>query len=450
MIRFQDSQQQGTRLSLRTMTALSNTPIGSARTEDALINLDRYDAVRRLTEQLCEPLVTEDYVVQSMPDVSPTKWHLAHTSWFFETFLLKPHLVDYAEYDPHFGYLFNSYYNTIGDRHCRQNRGLLSRPTVRDVYAYRQHVDRFMRELLSHDDGHLRERVTPVLEIGLHHEQQHQELMLTDIKHVFWVNPLRPAYVRQEQRQSRAVSSAGWIGFESGLREIGHAGPGFAFDNETPRHPEYVGAFQLSSRLVTNGEFKQFIDDGGYRRAELWLAAGWAIVNAEGWTAPLYWIQQDGNWLNHTLSGLSLVMEDEPVCHVSFFEADAFARWIGARLPTEAEWETAAGPLDPQDGTFVESKAFHPAPAHSPAEPGQLQQMFGDVWQWTGSAYLAYPGYRTPPGALGEYNGKFMCNQFALRGGSVATSRTHIRQTYRNFFPPDARWQFSGIRLARD
>ena len=407
----------------------------------------RYDAVRQLSELLCRPLVVEDYVVQSMPDVSPTKWHLAHTSWFFETFLLKPHASGYVEFDPHFGYLFNSYYNTIGDRHCRQNRGQLSRPTVEAVYAYRHHVDTHMRQLLAGADAALRHVLAPLLEIGLHHEQQHQELMVTDIKHVFWVNPMRPAYLPALPTKPEPLPPASWIPFQAGLHDIGHTGPDFAFDNESPRHRQYVNAFQLASRLVTNGEYQRFIDEGGYRRAEFWLSAGWATVNAEQWEAPLYWIQQDGQWLNHTLSGLRPVVADEPVCHVSLFEADAFARWAGARLPTEAEWEVASAPLHPTAGTFVESGAFHPAVAT--AAPG-LQQMFGDVWQWTGSAYLAYPGYRPPPGALGEYNGKFMCNQFVLRGGSVATSRTHIRRTYRNFFPPDARWQFSGFRLARD
>ena len=417
--------------------------------DDAPSAVRRYDTVRALTERLCRPLVTEDYVVQSMPDVSPTKWHLAHTSWFFETFLLKPHGHDYAEFDPHFGYLFNSYYNTVGDRHCRQNRGQLSRPTVQDVYAYRAHVDRDMRRLLADADAGLHATLAPLLDIGLHHEQQHQELMLTDVKHVFWVNPMRPAYERREIAAPRQSPPARWVPFAAGLHEIGHDGAGFAFDNESPRHRVYVPGFELASRLVTNGEYKRFIDDGGYRRPEFWLSAGWATVNAEAWQAPLYWIEQNGQWLNHSMSGLRPVADNEPVCHVSLFEADAFARWAGARLPTEVEWEVASAGLDPTAGTFVEGETFHPAVAN-PDAAEHLQQMFGDVWQWTASAYLAFPGYRPPSGALGEYNGKFMCNQFVLRGGSVATSRTHIRRTYRNFFPPDARWQFTGFRLARD
>ncbi len=431
------------------MTTLSNEATKIGRTNDAAreSQLGRYAAVRSLTEQLCEPLVIEDYVVQSMPDVSPTKWHLAHTSWFFETFLLKPYSKQYVEFDPHFGYLFNSYYNTIGDRHCRQNRGQLSRPTVQDVYAYRRHVDQQMRELLGGASPALGDTLAPLLEIGLHHEQQHQELLITDIKHVFWVNPMRPAYLPAPIREVGNVAPASWVAFDSGLRDIGHDGAGFAFDNESPRHPEYVAAFHLASRLVTNGEYKQFIHDGGYRKPEHWLSAGWATVQAEQWQAPLYWIEQNGSWSNHSLGGLRPVADDEPVSHVSFFEADAFARWAGSRLPTEAEWEFASATLDPTQGPFVESKTFHPAAV---AEHRGLQQMFGDLWQWTSSAYLAYPGFRPPAGALGEYNGKFMCNQFVLRGGSVATSRTHIRRTYRNFFPPDARWQFSGFRLARD
>ena len=428
------------------MTLISQAPITAKHLELELA-INRYSAVRNLTEKLCVPLVVEDYVVQSMPDVSPTKWHLAHTSWFFETFLLKPHMTGYREFDAHFGYLFNSYYNTIGDRHCRQNRGQLSRPTVEEIYAYRRHVDHHMNELLASAGDNLYRELRPLLDIGLHHEQQHQELMLTDIKHVFWVNPMRPAYVPRSPRTDARSTPASWISFDAGLREIGHEGPAFAFDNESPKHREFLNAFEVASRLVTNGDYQMFINDGGYQKPEWWLSSGWSTVQAEQWKAPLYWIEQDDQWLNHSMSGLRSVVDAEPVCHVSFFEADAFARWAGARLPTEPEWEVASAALDPTAGPFVESESFHPNVASN--LPG-LQQMFGDVWQWTSSAYLAYPGYRAPAGALGEYNGKFMCNQFVLRGGSVATSRSHIRKTYRNFFPPDARWQFSGFRLARD
>ena len=433
---------------------------GSAETathpvaRDARGLVARYDAVRAATHKLCEPLVVEDYVVQSMPDVSPTKWHLAHTSWFFETFLLTPHHGGYRPFDPHFAYLFNSYYLAAGDRHCRQNRGLLSRPTVQAVYEYRAHVDEHVRQFLAGLVGPRLDQIAPVVELGLHHEQQHQELMLTDIKHVFWVNPLRPAYRPRSQRPAAPVPPMRWARFDGGLREIGHdaTAGGFAFDNESPRHTVYLRPFELGSRLVTNGEYLRFIEDGGYRRGELWLSAGWATVQAEPWEAPLYWIKGDGGqWLNHTLSGLRPVDESEPVCHVSFFEADAFARWAGARLATEAEWEAASAPV-PVEGNFVEAETYHPQPATDAAAGGDtgLSQVFGDLWEWTASAYLGYPGYRPPAGALGEYNGKFMCNQFVLRGGSCATPASHMRRTYRNFFPPDARWQFMGIRLARD
>jgi len=409
----------------------------------------RYLKVRRQTESLCTPLVPEDYVVQSMPDVSPTKWHLAHTSWFFETFLLTPHLHDYKVFDPHFAYLFNSYYVTVGDRHCRQNRGLLSRPTVAQIYDYRKHTDEAMVRLLSDLTRSQGSELRAVIEIGLHHEQQHQELMVTDIKHVFWVNPLRPAYRPRTQPSAPGLPPMRWIDFPEGIRTVGHEGPGFAFDNESPRHRTFLEPFRLASRLVTNGEYKQFIQDGGYKRADLWLSMGWATVQQEQWSAPLYWIEQDSQWLNHTLSGLRPVDDSEPVCHVSYFEADAYARWAGARLPSEFEWEFASESL-PIEGNFVERERFHPMLLSQRIQTPTLSQMFGDVWEWTRSAYLPYPGFQPPTGALGEYNGKFMCNQFVLRGGSSATPQDHIRRTYRNFFPPDARWQFMGFRLARD
>lgn len=407
----------------------------------------RYQLVRRQTEALCESLATEDYVVQSMPEVSPTKWHLAHTSWFFETFLLKPYARRYQEFDPHFSYLFNSYYNTIGDRHCRQNRGLLSRPTVRDIYAYRTYIDEHILSLLIDGEIARPEEAAALLEIGLHHEQQHQELMLTDIKHVFWVNPLRPAFAERGACETTGGGASSWIAVVGGLREIGHDGVGFAFDNESPRHQEYVAPFEIASRLVTNGEYKQFILDGGYQKPEYWLSLGWTTVQAEQWLAPLYWLESDGDWQNHTVSGLRPIVDDEPVCHISLFEADAFARWAGMRLPTESEWEIAAEAVEVKRGSFVEAGTFHPGVAEG--RPG-LQQMFGELWQWTSSSYSPYPRYTPGRGALGEYNGKFMCSQYVLRGGSVATPRTHIRRTYRNFFPPATRWQFSGVRLARN
>ncbi|MDB6172148.1 MAG: hypothetical protein JWL59_1459 [Chthoniobacteraceae bacterium] len=423
-------------------------PIEHSSSESSIVfDVARFELVRLQTEGLCKPLSTEDYVVQSMPEVSPTKWHLAHTSWFFETFILKPHKRCYKEFDPHFSYLFNSYYNAIGDRHCRQNRGLLSRPTVQEIYAYRAYVDEQLLSMLICGDIPSSGEVALLLEIGLHHEQQHQELMLTDIKHVFWVNPLRPAYVERAACEAATGGASRWIAVDGGVREIGHNGIGFAFDNESPRHQEYVAPLEIASRLVTNGQFKEFIQDGGYLKPEYWLSLGWATVQTEQWNAPLYWFELGGEWFNHTLSGVQPILDDEPVCHVSFFEADAFARWAGVRLPTESEWEIASESVDPTQGVFAESGIFHPGPA---AERPGLQQMFGEVWQWTSSAYSPYPGYHPGKGALGEYNGKFMCNQYVLRGGSVATPRTHIRRTYRNFFPPATRWQFSGIRLARN
>jgi ergothioneine biosynthesis protein EgtB len=400
----------------------------------------RYAAVRDLTEYLCEPLATEDYVVQSMEDVSPTKWHLAHTSWFFETFILKPHLHGYTELNPAYAYLFNSYYMQAGERHCRAQRGYISRPTVAEVFHYRRHVDDGMHALLAagHDD------VAPLVEIGLNHEQQHQELMLTDIKHVFSVNPLRPAYREADFAPQQAVPLE-WIRHEGGLCEIGHTGSGFSYDNESPRHRIWLEPFALASRTVTCGEYLEFMADGGYTRPELWASLGWATVQEQEWTEPFYWEQRDGEWWLYTLHGMRAVDPAEPVCHLSWFEADAFARWAGARLPTEGEWEVAAAAV-PVAGNFVESGALHPRAAGA---GGGLQQLHGDVWEWTQSQYSPYPGYAPPPGALGEYNGKFMCNQFVLRGGSCATSLSHIRPTYRNFFPPDATWQFSGVRLAR-
>jgi ergothioneine biosynthesis protein EgtB len=320
---------------------------------------------------------------------------------------------------------------------------------VRQVFDYRRHVDAHMIRWLAD-----LERAGPlarandlfaVIELGLHHEQQHQELMLTDIKHVFWVNPLRPAYRPRKPAPAGAVPAMRWVPFAEGVREIGHAGGAFAFDNETPRHRVFLEPFQLASRLVTNGEYKRFIDDRGYQRGDLWLSMGWATVQQEQWAAPLYWIRQDGAWHHHTLAGLRPVEDDEPVCHVSYFEADAYARWAGARLATEAEWEVASDDV-PMRGNFAEDESFHPAPLRSHAS---LDQMFGDAWEWTRSQYTPYPGYQPAPGALGEYNGKFMCNQFVLRGGSCATPASHMRKSYRNFFPPDARWQFTGIRLAK-
>jgi len=410
--------------------------------------VEQYQRVRRFTEHLCEPLVTEDYVIQSMPDVSPTKWHIAHVTWFWETFLLLPALPGYQSLHPQYAYLFNSYYNTLGQRHCRPLRGLISRPTVKETYAYRRYVDEHVLDLVEQlDEGRLTE-FTPIMTLGLHHEQQHQELMLTDIKHVFSCNPLSPAYVERALASPSSVPPVEWVSLPEGVYWIGHEGEGFAFDNEGPRHRQFVQAFQLASRLVTNGEYLAFMEDGGYENPLLWLSEGWATVQAEEWQAPLYWEKHDGRWWTMTLSGLREVDPAEPVCHVSYFEADAYARWADARLPTEAEWEVAARDV-PVEGNFVESALYHPAPLNAPSTKGKLAQMYGDVWQWTQSSYAPYPNFTPGPGAVGEYNGKFMCNQYVLRGGSCATSRSHTRATYRNFFPANAQWQFMGMRLAK-
>jgi ergothioneine biosynthesis protein EgtB len=406
--------------------------------------------VRAFTESLCAPLATEDYVVQSMPDVSPTKWHLAHTTWFFETFVLVPHAPGYRPYHPDYAFLFNSYYVQAGERHCRAQRGYISRPTVAEVFEYRHHVDAAMHVMLEHAE-HGSSDVARVVEIGLNHEQQHQELVLTDIKHVLSVNPLRPAYREDtggghDAGVAHSAAPVAWVEFAGGLHSIGHDGDGFAYDNEGPRHRVWLEPFALAARLVTNAEYTAFMDDGGYQRPELWLSLGWATVQEHGWTEPFYWEQRDGEWWHCTLGGMRRVAPDEPVCHVSYFEADAFARWAGARLPTEAEWEVAAANV-PVAGNFADGAALRPLPAQRGATG--LQQLYGDVWEWTQSQYSPYPGYQPPAGALGEYNGKFMCNQFVLRGGSCATPPGHVRATYRNFFPPDATWQFTGLRLAR-
>lgn len=401
--------------------------------------LDRYQQVRQVSEKICQPLAIEDYTIQSMPDVSPPKWHLAHTTWFFETFLLVPYLPGYTVFHPQFGYLFNSYYEAVGARHPRHQRGLLSRPTVAEVYRYRAHVDRAMMELLcsvEHPD------LADLLILGLHHEQQHQELLLTDIKHILALNPLHPIYRDDLQPPTFTDSTFQWLKYSGGLYSIGHQGDEFAFDNESPRHQTYLQDYKLGNRLVTNGEYLEFIQTGGYQEAKYWLAEGWATVQAHQWRFPLYWELIDNDWYVMTLGGLQRVDERKPVCHVSFYEADAYATWKGKRLPTEAEWEIATIDL-PQTGNFLDSDYLDPTPANN-----LHHQFFGDVWEWTQSAYLPYPGFQIADGAIGEYNGKFMCNQMVLRGGSCVTSANHIRPTYRNFFPPSTRWQFSGIRLA--
>lgn len=410
----------------------------------------RFQRVRKLSETLSKPLQVEDFVLQAAPQASPSKWHLAHVSWFFETFLLQPFLPGYQAFQPAYRYLFNSYYDQIsGGYFPRHQRGLLSRPTVAEVFEYRAHIDHHMARLLA-DPGEYADQVALRLNIGINHEQQHQELLLTDIKYNLSVNPLNPAYCEDlptapaELSPSLAARST-WSSFDGGLVEIGHQDGGFGFDNEWPRHRQYLQPYRLANRLVSNAEYLQFIEDGGYAEPAHWLSDGWAAVQQHGWQAPLYWRQQDGAWWTMTLGGLRPLQLSEPVVHISYYEAEAYAAWAGHRLPSEAEWEHAADGV-PAQGNFLDQGYLHPQP---PSGDG-LAQMFGDVWEWTGSAYRPYPGYRVPKGAIGEYNGKFMSNQMVLRGGSCVTSADHIRASYRNFFYPHERWQFMGLRLAED
>ncbi len=401
----------------------------------------QYEQVRAQTERLAQPLSAEDCALQSMPDASPVKWHLAHTTWFFETFVLERALPGYRPFSPQFRVLFNSYYVAVGPRHPRPERGMLSRPPLDEVRAYRRHVDSHMAQLLN--NAELPAQLLELIELGVNHEQQHQELIITDLKHLLSRNPLQPAYVERPAATAAGAAPLTWINLPDGIRQVGHGGEGFRFDNEEPRHRVFIDACAIASRPVTVGEYADFIADGGYERAELWLSEGWDMRNSHGWTAPLYW-QPDGTAF--TLHGARRLHAGEPVCHISFFEADAYARWADARLPTEAEWEIFAAP-QPAGGNFLEDGHFHPVPGGDQAGP---LQVYGDVWEWTRSSYEPYPGYRAAPGAVGEYNGKFMSNQYVLRGGSCATPASHIRATYRNFFPAAARWQFSGVRLARD
>ena len=380
-----------------------------------------------------------------MPDASPTRWHLAHSTWFFETFVLSCWSPDYRPFSENYQYLFNSYYNSVGEQFPRAHRGLLTRPTVAEVFAYRHVIDNRLCELLaSHDIADL----AAVVELGIQHEQQHQELIVTDLKYLLSCNPLGPIYREATVKPLIGpLKPSGWTAFPGGVVAVGHGDTGFSFDNERPRHQQFLSPFELQDRLVSAGEYLEFMDDGGYDRPELWLSLGWSTRRQQEWTAPLYWSKHNGAWREFTLGGFRPVHMSNPVTHVSYFEADAYARWRGARLPTETEWEHAAS-QEPLQGSFAESRHFHPV---EPAENlSGLRQLFGEVWQWTQSSYSPYPGYAPPAGALGEYNGKFMCNQYVLRGGSCVTPASHIRCTYRNFFPPDARWQFSGLRLARD
>jgi ergothioneine biosynthesis protein EgtB len=400
--------------------------------------LQRYAAIRRATKVITEGLSAEDQMVQSMPEASPTKWHLAHTSWFFETFILNPNVPGYRLFHDDFTFLFNSYYKQLGSHPNRAFRGLFSRPSLDQVLDYRQHVDRHMVELLAANTDH---KIASLTEIGLNHEQQHQELIITDIKHGLWSNPLRPAWRKSLQSSRTKPAQFQWADFDENLYSIGFAGDGFSFDNEGPRHQVFVNRFSIASRPVTNADYLDFMRDGGYSRPDLWLSEGWDIVNTQQWKSPLYWEELDGYCNTFTASGPQPLDLDEPVCHVSYYEADAYAHWAGARLPSEAEWEIAAS-SQAIEGNFLESGRFHPAASDS-------NQFFGDVWEWTSSPYMGYPGFRPTEGALGEYNGKFMINQMVLRGGSCATPQSHIRATYRNFFPPQVRWQFMGLRLAK-
>ncbi len=407
--------------------------------------LQGYSAIRSQSLSLAAPLTAEDQMIQSMPDASPTKWHLAHTTWFFENFILIPHVQGYVPFNPSYTFLFNSYYKQLGGHPDRAIRGAFSRPGLAEILRYRAHVDEHIHTLFKNEIG---TEVVQLLELGMNHEQQHQELIITDIKHAFWTNPLLPSYqpARCDQSEAAASPPLAWIDFDARSYEAGHDNNGFAFDNELPRHRAYLQPFRLASRLTTNAEYLEFMEAGGYQRAELWLSDAWDHIQAHGWTAPLYWQRENDAWTEFTCHGRLPLNLDEPVCHVSFYEADAFARWAGARLPAEFEWEAAARGVEMQ-GNFVENRTYHPVAARPGAS---LQQMFGDTWEWTASPYTAYPGYRPMAGPIGEYNGKFMCNQMVLRGGSCATPRSHMRASYRNFFKPQARWQFSGIRLAHD
>jgi len=426
--------------------AATPTTLALSQARDASVYLERFRAIRAQTEALCAQLSTEDAQAQSMPDASPAKWHLAHTTWFFDTFVLSRLDPGFQAPDPTYATLFNSYYHSVGAQHPRPQRGLITRPSLSEVKAYRALVDAAINNAAHARPGDW-ESALPVLELGLHHEQQHQELILTDIKHLLSMNPARPAYRTDLEASATPSSPLTWRRVAGGQYEVGAPDTGFAFDNERPRHAVLIDDFEIASRPVTTLEFAQFVADGGYRTPTLWLSDGWDAVRRNDWRHPLYWYQRDGAWHEFTLGGGRPVDPEAPVCHISYYEADAYARWADARLPRETEWEVAYCDA-PVTGNFVEQDRLHPGGTTTGSGPAT--RVFGDVWEWTQSPYSAYPGYQPPPGAIGEYNGKFMCNQIVLRGGSCVTPAGHIRPSYRNFFPPEARWQFSGVRLARD
>jgi ergothioneine biosynthesis protein EgtB len=409
---------------------------------------EAFSAVRAFSRHLVEPLKVEDFVIQAAEFASPTKWHLAHTSWFFETFVLEKYEDGFESLHPQYAYFFNSYYLQTGVPFTRAKRGVLSRPTVEEVFAYRKYVNEQLASFITHCSDDVWEEAAKVIEIGINHEQQHQELILTDLKYMLGQNPLLPVYREIEHQPNAEAPAINWVPFEEKVVEIGNTGDEFTYDNEHPRHRTLIQNFELADRLITNGEYLEFMEDDGYSRSELWLDEGWSTVKENAWKAPLYWFKREGKWMQFTLGGAREVDVHEPVTHVSYYEADAFARWKGVRLPTEEEWEHACGDRA-IEGNFVDDGHLNPAGVPSEASSTQLKQMYGDVWEWTMSAYAPYPNYKPLPGALGEYNGKFMANQYVLRGGSCATSRSHIRKTYRNFFHAHARWQFSGIRLAK-
>jgi ergothioneine biosynthesis protein EgtB len=405
--------------------------------------LTEFERVRLYTETLCEPLAVDDYQLQSIVQTSPPKWHLAHVSWFFEAFVLPDFMPGYRPYHPHFDLLFNSYYYTRGDMHPRSERGLLSRPTVEQVYLYRAYVNTAMRELIESVDEAQWDKLRFRVVLGLNHEQQHQELLLMDIKHNFWVNPLKPAYRDKLEIPPGQGRPVRWLDRAGGIHRIGHGNGGFAFDNETPRHEVLFHDHRLADRFVTNGEYLEFMEAGAYAESTLWLADAWALIQNQGWSNPLYWEQSDGGWLQFTLGGMRDLNPHEPVCHLNFYEADAFARWSGKRLPLECELEAVLSDL-PVSGNFTNSDLLHPAPA------SDAGQWYGDLWAWTSSPYVAYPGFKPLAGSMGEYNGKFMSSQMVLKGGSCATAGGHTRASYRNFFYPGERWAFTGLRLAED